>query len=427
MEDRTKIDNIDKLGQFIKPIPNEGIYWLELINCEIILEISLYDIVNHFNKSITKCHFWNCIFKENVEIQLCDFNSDAKTIFEKEVRIMSSYFSDEENVTMRIGGNFRNKLTVDNIHFRLLHINAKINKELQITNCTIQNFTYVTDKENKRIFFENCWFKCYIDFSKRQFNEIGIYDSKFDEAVNFYNAVFKGDAEFIAVHLNTDLYFQGAIFEKKLILNNITIPNILSLNSATIEWIRIENVYFSGQPLNMANIIVKKVADKETARFLKHEAIKRHDNIASIEFNVKEMNKYWIEVRGKEKCELDKNGEKREKCRCSEFILLTLNLLSNKYGKSWTRGILFTFTVWILFFGIFVMIRDGIGGTFIFCIPELRKEAIEYFWLPNGIEGLFSKGINVCWSAILFFFLGKIFIAYGIFQTISAFRKYGKI
>ncbi len=33
---------------------------------------------------------------------------------------------------------------------------------------------------------------------------------------------------------------------------------------------------------------------------------------------------------------------------------------------------------------------------------------------------------NTTWAEIIPFIFGKIFIGYGIYQTISAFRKYGK-
>ena len=107
-----------------------------------------------------------------------------------------------------------------------------------------------------------------------------------------------------------------------------------------------------------------------------------------------------------------------------ELILLKLNTFSNNNGLSWFRGILFTFFVWFFFYSLFIMCRDGIGNTFFLNIPRYQEEFLKYLWLPNGFDGLFSAKLSL--GATSVFILGKIFIGYGIYQTISAFRKYGK-
>ena len=71
------------------------------------------------------------------------------------------------------------------------------------------------------------------------------------------------------------------------------------------------------------------------------------------------------------------------------------------------------------------MAKDGIGSTFIWLDPIYLKQAISYFWLFNGMEGL-DELSSTSWLEIIPFLLGKIFIGYGIYQTISAFRKYGQ-
>ncbi|MEI8075982.1 MAG: pentapeptide repeat-containing protein [Bacteroidota bacterium] len=107
-----------------------------------------------------------------------------------------------------------------------------------------------------------------------------------------------------------------------------------------------------------------------------------------------------------------------------EYILLKLNTLSNNNGLSWFRGILFTLGVWFIFFNWFAMIKYGIGDTFIWTDEYYLKKAIDFLWLFSGIKGL-SKD-SATWAEIIPFIFGKIFIGYGIYQTISAFRKYGK-
>ncbi len=107
----------------------------------------------------------------------------------------------------------------------------------------------------------------------------------------------------------------------------------------------------------------------------------------------------------------------------ADLIILNLNKLSNSYGNSYLRGIVFTFIIWIFFFSWFILKRDGMGGIFIWTDGEYLKEAVDYFWLFGGIDGLI-KGKTVTWGQIFQLFSGKILLAYGIYQTITAFRKY---
>jgi len=51
---------------------------------------------------------------------------------------------------------------------------------------------------------------------------------------------------------------------------------------------------------------------------------------------------------------------------------------------------------------------------------------LQYIWLPNGLDGLINLNhlINGGWVGALFFLAGKVLVAYGVYQTIAAFRKY---
>ncbi|MEM6721363.1 MAG: hypothetical protein AAF611_18695 [Bacteroidota bacterium] len=104
-----------------------------------------------------------------------------------------------------------------------------------------------------------------------------------------------------------------------------------------------------------------------------------------------------------------------------DTILLSLNWLSNNNGKSWFRGILFTLVMAFLFYWLYI---SSVGQTlehnlwwkeyilFISSFPSLNLEKYETF--------------NSEWYASLIIWLGRIFISYGIYQTVAAFRKYGK-
>ena len=60
---------------------------------------------------------------------------------------------------------------------------------------------------------------------------------------------------------------------------------------------------------------------------------------------------------------------------------------------------------------------------------DFWPDAFEFLWLPQGIKKLSDSTANLSWFTIpivAFFIIGKILIAYGVFQTVSAFRKHGK-
>lgn len=104
-----------------------------------------------------------------------------------------------------------------------------------------------------------------------------------------------------------------------------------------------------------------------------------------------------------------------------DSILLFLNLISNKNGKSWSRGVLFTLVTAFLFYWIYISVlglninRADTYIEYILYISSFPKLSIEKY------EALNSK-----WSVSLVIWLSRIFISYGIYQTVAAFRKYGK-
>lgn len=101
--------------------------------------------------------------------------------------------------------------------------------------------------------------------------------------------------------------------------------------------------------------------------------------------------------------------------------MLLLNWISNNNGKSWFRGVAFTLLVGLTgfyFYGRVLDIKMVLPDffqkyiVFISSFPKLGLK--EYSELPDT------------WDLSLVVWLTRIFISYGVFQTIAAFRKYGK-
>jgi hypothetical protein len=237
----------------------------------------------------------------------------------------------------------------------------------------------------------------------------------FDGPVFFNRTVFQGKVEFGSVETIGKTEFKENVYFNQAIINEISFTNILfdvyvSFNEATIKKIKVDNVVFNKTALSLSGTTIDNVADEQSARLLKYEAIRASNQYMALELKAKELRL------------LNKHLPLSLK-NLKEKIVLTSNYLSNDYGQDWIRGIIFTIVSWIIFFSLFIIIRDGWGNTFIWSESYYLKEAANYFWILNGMEGFGSK---TNWVEFIIFFLGKIFIGYGIYQTISAFRKYGR-
>ena len=114
--------------------------------------------------------------------------------------------------------------------------------------------------------------------------------------------------------------------------------------------------------------------------------------------------------------------------------ILFLNTISNKNGLSWLRGITFTLVCAIIFFWIinFFGIESNQPHFFVLDLKtfhfegvgEIWKRFLNMFYLTNFKDKFEGVKLNALGETV--FFLSKIFISYGIYQTIVAFRKFSK-
>lgn len=289
-------------------------------------------------------------------------------------------------------------------------------------------------------------FKSNLFFCKTEFTKIKCSgDMRFCEEVSIEETTFKGQASFINAKFIDDklknggiklvdciieddasFYFDGA-YLKKMEISNTIFRNIFSLCGATIDSLKINHTYFEKSPLFLSGVEAKAL-DRETARFLKNEAYKVNDIVLALQFKSQEMSLYRENLK-KQKNKI--KGFRKRVDYWGERALLCLNTCSNNNGTSWLRGLGFTLLVWFIFFSIFATLKDGGGTTLIWLDCDYWKEALKFFWNYFGIFKDFNDldfKIPV-WRLILsiiVYFLGKIGIAYGIYQTIAAFRKYRK-
>lgn len=114
-----------------------------------------------------------------------------------------------------------------------------------------------------------------------------------------------------------------------------------------------------------------------------------------------------------------------------EYTLLYLNRISNSFGMSWGQGVLFTCITACAFFMLINTVGIKSSPLFVWGwngwdgFGDIWKNYLHMFYLLD-FKDKFSEGIKLNALGDTLFFVSKIFVSYGIYQTISAFRKYGK-
>lgn len=118
----------------------------------------------------------------------------------------------------------------------------------------------------------------------------------------------------------------------------------------------------------------------------------------------------------------------KEKANPLDKIMLWLNKCSNAYGMSWFRGVVFTLVVTLTLY--FLLNYFGCENQYFVFDLKFRGfgEVCLGFFSLMDIFGLADTGIELELTPTgkCMLFVGRIFIAYGIWQTIYAFYKFKK-
>ncbi len=245
-------------------------------------------------------------------------------------------------------------------------------------------------------------------------------NTEFVNDVDFNSAMFKGVANFI-----------NSKFGSKFCIANTEVLELDLCNIRVGKDFELEG-YFSAK--------IYKVSNQVTGLFLKQYAIKCHDSIATIRFKQLEMDAYKKNLFNGQTVTLDTLSRRKFFFNTilnltnlsSNVILLTLNGWSNKHGSAWVRGCIFTLVVAFLFYSFFCLTTNDVCFTinitdWLVWDSSYWKQVLIFMWLPSGLKQMEIYATNVSLWGCIWFMLGKIFVAYGIYQTISAFRKYGKV
>jgi hypothetical protein len=295
---------------------------------------------------------------------------------------------------------------------KLSLINSKINKKLLFTNstiesinalsgisisdCTIFNFYMKIIQNQKDFHFRNNTILDNFEFGNYSNNESNIYytDNHFEKNVYFDN-------------VNTNKYKCKSVFFKGIVTFQNFICNEIKLESTHFDKVS----FYDNFKINLP-----KKCNLITIRLIKNQLIKTENRIDLEYYNILEN---------------DLVSEEK-KTSNQDKVLLFFNKYSNRYNTDWVLGIGFTLMVSFIFFIILLIANTFIENSkyplclnFKFEFADFEK-IINYFLKFIFNIGYKDEEISSNGFLFLIFIIAKIFIGYGIYQTIQAFRKYGK-
>ncbi|MNQ47634.1 hypothetical protein D3C85_614860 [compost metagenome] len=264
-------------------------------------------------------------------------------------------------------------------------------------------------------------------FYKNKFSKVSFSESNFMNTFQFENCDFLDTTWFEECKNlnNSALKFVSCKFEKYSLFDNskfnkIEISHSKFLEKASFEnfetnYFKVHQVTFTGaayfDDLNKNNNLVIEKWDRKTIRAIKRELVNTHNQIDYLRFKAYELNAY--------KKEEGKNWKDR-------FILF-FNKHSNYFGLDWTKGLVFTTIIGFLFYLLYLCTYAIVMKTVLYFPITIEDFFVGYLKFLNPFS-LFKSPIEnaeTYFFPLFFFMIGKIFISYGIVQTVQAFRKFG--
>jgi uncharacterized protein YjbI with pentapeptide repeats len=400
------------------------------------------------------------VFDNSIFGQISNF---SKSYFEKEVRFCNAKFLKEVNFSQSI---FNNNLNFSKAQFNqeVLFEKTRFLGETDFSNVELKwhvkyalaEFSGITSFKNAKFLYASNFYGAVFNketnFVNANFQRATFNKSKFQGSTYFDYAQFSDDALFDEIELTGDLQFKRVQFLNftnfRIISNGTGILNfesssfdkLLDLRQSHISNVILTNALFKGivnftdgqfNKMNLTGAVFKEVglfkncsidqADRETFRIAKHELLKINNKIDALLYHKKEMMAYWEEL-----CQ-----SKWYQNRAEKFILI-MNRISNGFGLNWWRGIVFTGLTALIFFIPYLLCLKNpyfqwgweSWSAFWEVTGQTVKYYVEFFYAAHKLD--FMEQYEPRGIAYVLDMVGRVFITYGYYQTIQAFRKYGR-
>lgn len=385
--------------------------------------------------------FKNCVFEsdvfisgcelENLEITDCEFHSKRFVVAESKIKRVG--IINNPNCAKTIDNiHFHSENEIDYLDMRLLSVTGAFN----IDESNIKEF-YAAKNSFKHIYFKKLkveekltfWDNSIEKNSTISNSSIGkslFRDSKFYNVLNFFETNFLQITSFECIKTteNSTVKISNCSFENKVFFDNSFLgilkldtsffSDIVSFQNFQCNTIELNRVHFDKVAFfNDINIKLLRSLDVKTISIIKNQLNKTDNNIDYVKMNALEKRKFFQSLSRKN----------------TDFFVLWLNKISNNFGTSWLKGIWFTLKCSAIFFVMLLAVNNFVKSSYPLSINIKHDWAKFDFILAEFLKFIFSFGFtspefqSSGWL-FLIFIVAKIFIGFGIYQTIAAFRKF---
>lgn len=327
---------------------------------------------------------------------------------------------------------FKEEVILNRIHDILSFKDSQFEKSFTCKNSVFPN----------KVRFLNCQFYGNTDFTNTRFKDLAdFWRCTFKQKTIFYKTDFIGTAVFSAATFEKNVLFTYTLIEKLILFRGSKINKGIDLSTSIIAG----SVGTFGLSVPDFKAIKGKLSDKEfetavsetgeipiknkreTFRILKQANIQQNNVIESLPYQALEKKTLFTELVDS----LQKPDSFKDWWRSFwDLIVLGLNWMSNSFGKAPMQGVVFTLCCGALFFYLNIMqtekyelAMDLNWDLFVEEIPNYLK-----FILPtHGLDYLgseFYEKYSVSNWYYVWDIVGRIFVGFGIYQTIQAFRKF---
>ena len=333
----------------------------------------------------------------------------------------------------------------DNCNFNQgFFFSHEIKKEYNFNDCVFKvKAQYTNAKFNKNIRFHSCDFDCDTDFTNTKFNKlIDFWHSTFYKPIIFYKTDFLATTVFSGATFKENVLFTYSLIADKIIFRGTKIVKGLDLSlaiiSGNLNLFDIQISRFNHSEPNSEKEYDEDVSSngevplknkKETYRLLKKHFETQSSNVRAIDMKFLERSAQSREInielkrvkRHKDEDIYNFFGKKLN--ALANFFILLLNFFSNLFGKSYVMGIIFT----LLISGLFFNLMLSHIGSFSFTSDYSQwqwKYFVQFINPTHRFDFMKEIDVNPKRWFYIWDFIGRIFISYGIYQTVQAFRKY---
>ncbi|MDV3540996.1 hypothetical protein CMU94_17925 [Elizabethkingia anophelis] len=378
-----------------------------IINCDLFIREAKIHGLKFNNCQINSELFYitNCEIKDLSIINRIDGTETINNLLISESKITS--FLDIRST------HFLDTINLLENEIKRLQINKNTFQRLNFRDCIFgENFSF----KNNNILMD-------VLIEQSTFGNFNCQNTNFGGNVQLNECEFNGNCSFERIdgnrtfvklnkcNFNRYVYFDDANIYS-IITDSSFFKEIASFQNASCHIIKFNRTHFDKMAF-FTNIKIesKQELDINTIRVIKAQLLKAENKIDYLEFKKHEFELFRKSL-GKRK-----NGSK---------FILWLNKITSDYNTDWVRGFISTSIYGFVFYIILYVAVFGLREWPV-TLGENRLWLgyFKYMIIPNFNSPFGEIKLDEWWQYLIFI-LGKIFVTYGLYETIQSFRKYGK-